>query len=108
MTRPFDVPQMRYNRIMKSATIPSVRVDPAFRSEIEQVLGEDETLSEFVESAVRVSVRQRRDQAEFLARGRRSLADAKKSGIYIDANVVMDRLKAKLAAAKPEVQTARR
>lgn len=93
---------------MKTATIPSVRVDPAFRSEVEQVLGKNESLSEFVESAVRAFVGQRRHQAEFLARGRRSLADAKKTGAYVDADVVMDRLKAKLAAAKAKVQAASR
>ena len=85
---------------MKTATIPSVRVDPAFRSEVEQVLGVGESLSEFVESALRASVRQRRDQAEFLVRGKRSLADAKKSGIYFDATIVLNLLEAKLAGAK--------
>lgn len=91
---------------MKTASIPSVRVEPAFRSEVEQVLGKGESLSEFVESALRASVRQRRDQADFLARGRRSLANAKKSGIYFDADIVLDRLEAKLVAAKAKVQTA--
>lgn len=91
---------MRYTLIMKTATIPSVRVDPAFRSEVEQVLGVGESLSEFVESALRASVRQRRDQAEFLVRGKRSLADAKKSGIYLDATIVLNLLEAKLAGAK--------
>ena len=91
---------MRYTLFMKTATIPSVRVDPAFRSEVEQVLGEGESLSEFVESALRASVRQRRDQAEFLVRGKRSLADAKKSGVYVDATMVLNRLEAKLAGAK--------
>jgi len=99
---------MRYPAEMKSATIPSVRVDPAFRSELEQVLGKDESLVEFVESAVRASVRQRRDQAEFMARGRPCLAEAKHTGIYLDANVVMDRLEAKLTAAKAKMQPAHR
>lgn len=91
---------------MKTATIPSVRVDPAFRDEVEQVLGKDESLSEFVESAVRASVRQRQDQSEFLARGRRSLADAKKTGVYFGADIVLERLEAKLAVARAKVQTA--
>ena len=33
---------------MKTATIPSVRVEPEFRAEVESVLVEGETLSEFV------------------------------------------------------------
>lgn len=85
---------------MKTATIPSVRVDPAFRAQIEQVLGEEETLSQFVEAAVKMSVLQRRNQAEFLARGVRSLANARTTGAYVDAEHVMQRLRAKLASAR--------
>lgn len=85
---------------MKTATIPSVRVDPEFRDEVEQVLGKDESLSQFVEAAVRASVRQRKDQAEFMARGLSSLANARKSGEYFDAGEVMRRLRMKLGSAK--------
>ncbi|RZL61168.1 MAG: prevent-host-death protein [Variovorax sp.] len=85
---------------MKSATIPSLRVAPEFREEVEQVLGQNESLSQFVEAAIRASVHQRKSQAEFLARGARSLAKAKNSGEYFDAGEVMQRLKSKLAEAK--------
>ena len=85
---------------MKSATIPSVRVDPELRAEVEALLGEGETLSEFVESSVRQTVVQRRNQAEFLARGLRSLEGAKRSGEYVDADVVVGKLELKLVAAK--------
>ena len=40
---------------MKTATIPSVRVEPDFRAEVEAVLADGETLSEFVEASVRVA-----------------------------------------------------
>lgn len=96
------VSQTRYDGSMKTATIPSVRVDPEFRDEVERVLRKDETLSQFVEAAVRASVRQRKDQAEFVARGMRSLADARKSGEYFDAGEVMRRLRAKLDAARAQ------
>ena len=43
------VSQLRYTRRMKTATIPSVRVEPDFRAEVEAVLADGETLSEFVE-----------------------------------------------------------
>jgi hypothetical protein len=91
---------MRYTCGMKTSTIPSVRVEPEFRDEVEQLLAEGETLSQFVEAAVRASVRQRREQAEFVARGMRSLALARKSGEYFDAGEVMQRLRGKLEAAK--------
>lgn len=41
---------------MKTATLPPVRVAPDFRREIEGGLVEGETLSQFVESAVRSAV----------------------------------------------------
>jgi hypothetical protein len=44
---------LQYSFSMKTATLPPVRVAPDFRREIEGVLVEGETLSQFVESAVR-------------------------------------------------------
>lgn len=38
---------------MKTATIPPVRIDPAFRVEIEQALDGGESLATLVETAVR-------------------------------------------------------
>ena len=92
--------QKQYTFAMKTATIPSVRVEPEFRKEVELVLGQNESLSQFVEAAIRTSVHQRKSQAEFLARGTQSLAEARKSGEYFDAGEVMQRLRSKLAAAK--------
>jgi hypothetical protein len=45
---------------MKTATIPSVRVAPAFRAEVVSVLAEGESLSEFFEASVRATVARRR------------------------------------------------
>lgn len=85
---------------MKTATIPSVRVEPEIREQIEQVLGENESLSQFVEAAVLASVRYRVGRAEFVARGLQSLEAAKNSGEYFDASEVIDRLQKKLDAAR--------
>jgi hypothetical protein len=82
-----------------------VRIEPEFREEIERVLIDGETLSQFVEAAVRASVHHRQDQSEFIARGLRSLAKAKQTGEYYDAADVMDRLRRKLAAAKARKAT---
>jgi Arc/MetJ-type ribon-helix-helix transcriptional regulator len=91
---------MRYTFAMKTATIPSVRVEPEFRAEVEQVLGEGESMSQFVEAAVRACVSQRKSQAEFVARGMKSLASARRSGEYVDAGEVMQGLRSKLTTAK--------
>ena len=94
------VVQLRYNLFMKTATIPSVRVEPDFRAKVEAVLAEGETLSEFVEASIRASVERRQAQAEFIARGLRSRDKALRTGEYVDADVVLKTLERKLQAAR--------
>jgi hypothetical protein len=94
------VAQLRYIVPMKTATIPSVRVEPEFRAEVESVLAEGESLSEFVETSVRASVERRRVQAEFIVRGLRSRDEAKRTGDYVDADVVVAGLQRKLDAVR--------
>jgi Arc/MetJ-type ribon-helix-helix transcriptional regulator len=88
---------------MKTATIPSVRVDPEFRAEVESLLGDGETLSEFVEASVRATVQRRRVQAEFIARGLRSREEAQRTGEYVEADVVIEQLQRKLDAARTRI-----
>ena len=85
---------------MKTTTIPSIRVEPDFRAEVEAVLAEGETLSQFVEASVRASVERRRLQVEFVARGLRSRDAARRTGDYVDADEVIDGLQRKLDAAR--------
>lgn len=85
---------------MKTTTIPSIRVEPGLRAEVEAVLVEGETLTQFVEASVRASVERRRVQAEFIARGLRSRDEARRTGDYVDADVVIDNLQRKLDAAR--------
>lgn len=102
LLRPDDAPvalQLQYNIFMKTATIPSIRVEPEFRAEVEKVLGQGESLSEFVEASVRASVERRKTQTEFVARGLRSRDEARRTGDYVDADGVMAALQGKLDAA---------
>lgn len=92
---------------MKTATIPSVRVEPKLREEVEQLLGEGESLSEFVEAAVRSAVRQRQNQAEFIARGLHSLRRARQTSVYVEADDVLRKLDGKLVAAKARKSSAK-
>jgi predicted transcriptional regulator len=91
---------MNYNLAMKTATLPSIRVKPELRSEVQALLNSDESLSEFVETSVRESVRRRRNQVEFLARGMASLENAMRTDDYVDADVLIASLERKLSAAK--------
>lgn len=85
---------------MKTATLPSIRVKPELRVEIETLLNDDESLSGFVEASVRESVQRRRNQVEFMARGMASLEDARRTDDYVDADVLIGQLERKLFAAK--------
>jgi hypothetical protein len=67
---------------MKIATIPPVRVQLEFADQGRQLLGNGQTLSEFV------------------ARGLRSLKRARRVGGYLEADDVMRKLEGKLVAAK--------
>lgn len=91
--------------VMKTATIPAIRVEPEFRAEIEASLSEDETVSQFVEKSVRDQIERRRLQSEFIARGLRSRDDAQRSGVYVDAEVVLGKLERKLEAARAQLKT---
>lgn len=81
---------------MKTAQLPPVRVEPSVREEIESVLHDGETLSQFVESATVQAAQARKSQQAFLARGRASLARAEVSGEYFSARDALDAMQARL------------
>lgn len=85
---------------MKSATFPSLRTTPELRQAAEQMLGEGETLSSFVEQAIRESIARRQHQQEFIARGLLSRDDARLSSKYVSADTVIEKLEQMLTNAK--------
>ncbi|MDD3935262.1 YlcI/YnfO family protein [Rhodoferax sp.] len=95
-----SVSQSRYISIMKTATIPPIRIESTFRQEIEQSLGDGETMASLVENAVRTEVTRRRDQSEFVRRGLAAIARSEADGDWIPAEVVLAKLEAKVVAAR--------
>ena len=89
---------------MKTATLPSLRVDPELREAAESVLQDGETLSGFIEASVRETIERRRTRAEFIARGLASRDEARRSGTYIAADVVHAELARKLAKVRAQLQ----
>ena len=85
---------------MKTATLPPIRVAPDLRLELEGVLEQGETLSQFVENAVRATVAKRKNQAEFVRRGMAAIEETERNSSGVPADVVLAKLEAKLAAAK--------
>lgn len=85
---------------MKSATFPSLRVDPELRAAAEKVLVKGESLSSFIEQAIRDGVQRRQAQREFIARGLRARDSARRRQDYVEAAEVVTRLERMLAKAR--------
>jgi len=92
---------------MKTAAIPAVRVPPELRRAAEELLAEGETLSGFVEDAVRRNVEYRRAQTEFVVRGLASRDKARASGRYVAAATVLGKLDRHLKIARKKSASAK-
>ena len=92
---------------MKTAAIPGVRVPPELRQAAEELLVDGETLSGFVEDAVRRNVEYRRAQAAFIARGLASRDAARTSGRYVTAATVLGKLDRRLKSARKKAANAK-
>ena len=91
---------------MKTSTIPSLRVDPQLRLAAESVLRDGESLSGFVEQAIRQTIAYRQADQEFITRGLKARDQALQSGQYVEAGAVLDRLQQMLDRAKSGPATA--
>lgn len=85
---------------MRTATLPPLRVEPEFRSQIESVLAEGESLSSLVEHSIRQEVNRRVMVNEFHQRGFEAIAHAERTGFTVPADVVIAKLEAKVFAAR--------
>ena len=90
---------------MKTTAIPAVRVPPALRQAAESVLQVGETLSGFVEDAVRRNVEFRQAQKAFIERGLASSEVTKKSGKYVSSAAVLGKLSRRLNKARKECRS---
>ena len=88
---------------MKSAVIPQVRVEPELRAELEAVLQEGETLSEFVEASVRNAVAFRRVQSSFHERGQAAWEHYQATGESVSTEEVLSKLQARLGARRKQL-----
>lgn len=85
---------------MKTATIPSLRVEPELREAAENLLEEGETLSGFVEQALRTQIERRTIQRDFMARALASLEEYERTGEYVTIEEMMAGLDDILAEAE--------
>lgn len=91
---------MGYTDCMKSAVIPQVRVEPEFRHDLEAVLQNGETLSGFVEAAVRNAVAFRHVQSRFHEQGEEAWVRYQATGESRSTEQVLEKLQAKLDAKR--------
>ena len=85
---------------MKTAAIPAVRVPPELRQAAEDLLQPGETLSGFVEEAVRRNVAFRQAQKAFVERGLASSEAARKSGKYVSSAAILGKLSRRIEKAR--------
>lgn len=90
----------RTRNVMKTASLPSLRVDPELRAAAESVLKEGESLSSLIEDSLRRQIDYRKTQAEFIARGLAGLADAERSGVFYTTDDIQELMRKKLEKAK--------
>jgi signal transduction protein with GAF and PtsI domain len=76
--------------------IPQIRVEPELRAELESVLMQGETLTEFVEATVRSAIAFRRVQTSFQARAQAASDEYHRTGVSTPIDAVLQRLQAKL------------
>ena len=65
---------------MRTSTFPPIRVEPEMRARTEAVLREGESLTQFIEDAVRKEVEWRAAQVAFVARAQAALKEHEERG----------------------------
>jgi hypothetical protein len=89
---------------MKTAILPQVRVEPELRANLESILHEGETLSEFVEASVRSAIEYRHMQTEFHARGEAAWQEYLCAGASYSANQVVGELRNMLDSRRKQLE----
>jgi hypothetical protein len=88
---------------MKTAILPQVRVEPQLRADLEAVLRDGETLSDFLVTTVRQAVDYRRMQAEFAARSDAAWSHFQPSGDAVRAGDLLAEMRSKLHARRAQL-----
>jgi len=97
------VTQTQYTSLMKTALIPQIRVEPELRAELESVLNQGETLTDFVEATVRNAIAFRRVQTAFHARAQAASEEYHRTGVTVPVEAVLARLQSKLDARRKKL-----
>jgi hypothetical protein len=97
------VTQTQYNVVMKTAVIPQIRVEPELRAELESVLKQGETLTDFVEATVRNAIAFRRVQTAFHERAQAASEEYHRTEVSVPVEAVLEKLQSKLDARRKKL-----
>ena len=86
--------------VVKTTTLPPLRVTPRVRKAIEAVLEEGETLSAFMLGAIARQTEIRSEQRAFAARALARSLEVERTGQYIQGQAVFKRLEDAVRAKK--------
>lgn len=89
---------------MKTAVIPQIRVEPELRTELESVLKQGETLTDFVEASVRNAIAFRRVQTDFHARAQAASEAWHRTGESVPVETVLAKMQARLDAKRKKLR----
>ncbi len=90
----------------RSATLPPIRVAPETKATLEAVLREGESLTQFIESAVRREAEFRAEQNAAVARAKKSLRSADKGVGLMTAEDFLAGMEQRAKAAQQRIREA--
>jgi predicted transcriptional regulator len=86
--------------LMKTSTLPAIRVKPELREAAERALRPKETLSKLMESSLESFISHRAAEDEFISRGLRAAETARQDNTYVSVQDVLTQIDQRIAAAK--------
>lgn len=90
----------------RSATLPPIRVAPETKASLEAVLREGESLTQFIESAVRREAEFRSEQKASVARAKKALRSADKGVGLLTAEDFLVGMEQRALAARQRIREA--
>jgi hypothetical protein len=90
----------------RSATLPPIRVAPETKASLEAVLREGESLTQFIENAVRREAEFRAEQNAAIARAKKALRGADKGAGLMTAEDFLAGMKQRADAAQQRIREA--
>lgn len=90
----------------RSATLPPIRVAPETKASVEAVLREGESLTQFIEGAVRREAEFRAEQNAAIARARQALRAADQSAGLMTAEDFLAGMQQRATAAQARIRSA--